>query len=41
MSVYALGSASVVVSSTTQAQLQTARALHCENLSNGYHISEI
>ncbi|OJJ94943.1 hypothetical protein ASPACDRAFT_1908656 [Aspergillus aculeatus ATCC 16872] len=28
MSVYALGSASVVVSSTTQAQLQTARALH-------------
>lgn len=30
MSVYALGSASIVVSSTTQAQLQTARALHCE-----------
>ncbi|KAJ6037086.1 general substrate transporter [Penicillium herquei] len=28
MSIYALGSASVVVSSTTQAQLQTARALH-------------
>lgn len=30
MSVYALGSTSVVVSSETVAQIQAARALHCE-----------
>lgn len=30
MSVYALGSASVVVSSTTEAQIQAGRALYCE-----------
>ena len=30
MSIYALGSASVVISSTTQAQIQAGRALHCK-----------
>ncbi|CAI7630766.1 unnamed protein product [Penicillium manginii] len=32
MSIYALGSASVVISSTTQAQIQAGRALHCMQL---------
>jgi hypothetical protein len=32
MSIYALGSASVVISSRTDAQIQAGRALHCEKL---------
>ena len=30
MSIYALGSAAVVVSSQTQAQIQAGRTLHCQ-----------